>query len=134
MKFYKLYPDIKVNVCASNGKEELNTILDTNIQFILCSSPKKIRRKNIKIEDSIVLHPCFYASVNYKNKNEKINLNNNNILILPRENTEERKILNQIIKESNIKIKHYYEADNSEMKNILVKKLQKKKGLKKRQK
>lgn len=121
-KFYKLYPNIKVNIYTSKEKEE---VLDLDVNLIFVSNPKKIRRKNIKIEDSIVLHPCFYTSSKYYQKwNEKIDLNHNNsnnILILPREDTEERKILNQIIKQNNIKIRHYYEANNSKMKNILLK-------------
>ena len=124
IKFYKLYPEKRLYIERVEIEKGMDYITNKNLDFYLSSNIKKIRRKNINAENQIVLHPCFYVSTEFYNKNKK-NVDlfkaNNFTYIMCRENTVEREILDKVIKKYNINIKQIYEAENAEMQYVLVK-------------
>lgn len=124
IKFYKLYPQKRLSIKKIEIEKGMDYIANEKIDFYLASNIKKLRRKNINTENHIVLHPCFYASTEFYNKNKQsLNLFSRNkyTYILCKENSAEREILNKIVKKYKINIEQSYEAENAEMQYILVK-------------
>ena len=124
IRFYKIYPQKELHIEMIEQERGMDYILNEELDVYLANNIKKLRRKNINADNQIVLHPCFYTSTEFYNKNEKgFNLFNKNKYqyILPKENTAEREILNKIVKKYNICIEHKYEAQNADIQNILVK-------------
>lgn len=124
IKFYKLYPSKRIVIEKMELEKGMNYISNKKLDFYLASNIKKSRRKNVNMNNQIVLHPCFYTSTEFYHKHkESLNIfpSNNYTYILCKKNTVEREILDKIIKKYNICITQSYEAENAEMQAILVK-------------
>lgn len=102
----------------------LNLLKNERIDEYLVNDKALIRRKNLKIKKEIILHSCFYTSRKFyeqNNKDIKLFHKNDFIYILPEKDTIERNILEKIIKKEGIYVGLEYEADNQEIKDILLK-------------
>lgn len=123
IKFYKLYPKKRLIIEKMELEKGMDYIANQNLHFYLGSNIKKLRRKNINTENQIVLHPCFYCSTEFYNKNKNIDLfgKKQYPYILCKENSAEREILNKIIKKYKISIEKSYETKSVEMQYLLVK-------------
>lgn len=123
IKFYKLYPEKRLVIKRLELEKGMDYIANEKLHFYLASNIKKLRRKNVSTENQIVLHPCFYCSTEFYDKNKNIDLfkNKQHTYILCKENSVEREILDKIVKKYKINIEQSYEAENADMQHILVK-------------
>lgn len=123
IKFYKLYPKKRLIIEKMELEKGMDYIANENLHFYLASNIKKLRRKNINTENQIVLHPCFYCSEEFYNKNKNIDLfgKKQYPYILCKKDSVEREILNKIIKKYKINVEQSYEMESIEMQYLLVK-------------
>lgn len=123
IKFYKLYPQKRINIEKIELEKGIDYITNKELDFYFASGIKKLRRKNINTENQIVLHPCFYAGAEFYNNNRNIDLlgKKQYTYILCKENSAEKEILNKIIKKYKINIEQSYETQNAEIQYLLVK-------------
>lgn len=123
IKFYKVYPEKRVSIEKLELEKGMDYISNKNLDFYLGNNTKKLRRKSINTENQIVLHPCFYTSTEFYEKNKKLDIfrDNSFTYILPKENTVERELFKKVVKKHGINIKQSYETENAEMQYVLVK-------------
>ena len=123
IKFYKLYPQKRINIEKIEIEKGIDYVLNENLDFYFANNIKRLRRKSINSENQIILHPCFYASTGLYNRNKNIDLfgKKHYTYILCKENSAEREILDKIVKKYKINLEQSYETENAEMQYLLVK-------------
>lgn len=124
--FHNKYPNIEISI-MTGGTSTLISLLESHqIDFVIDTSPVKLKNSNLKIKRMATVNYCFIVSKDYSlidiNKIKTLKDLEDKPLILPLPNTANRNDLNNLLLENNIDIKNVLNIHTSEMIIAAVKK------------
>lgn len=126
INFHNQYPNIEISI-MTGGTSTLISLLESHqIDFVIDTSPVKLKNSNLKIKRMTTVNYCFIVSKEYSlidiNKIKTLKGLEDKPLILPLPNTANRNDLNNLLLENNIDIKNVLNIHTSEMIIAAVKK------------
>lgn len=124
--FHNKFPNIEISI-ITGGTSTLISLLESHqVDFVIDTSPVKIKNFNLKIKKMTTVNYCFIAnkesSIIDSKKIKKLKDLEDKPLILPLPNTANRKDLDKLLFDHNINIKNVLNIHTSEMIIAAVKK------------
>ncbi len=116
-EFHKTYPQIEISIISRPTGELLKRLGAHELDFIIDASPIDIPNKDFKIEQLTKVKHCF-ASLKQRNYKKIITCLRDledYPLIIPVETSSQRKKLNDLLFNCNVKIKNIISIETSEM-------------------
>lgn len=115
MDFKNKYPKIDISIITGSTSYLLSKLEKHTIDFIIDTLPVELYNNELNIVDLFELNYCFITTnENKKNIHNLKELENENV-ILPLENTNNRKDINELFIKKDVKLKHILELHTSEM-------------------
>lgn len=125
MDFIELFPEIEIEISGGITKNSLNSLSKGEVDLVLLTLPCNSSYNNITIKKLKEEEMCLVATKEYlenvKFDKDKIYEDLNDFkLILPKENSNERNMLDVFLKENNISVNVNYSISSSTTRKIFL--------------
>ncbi len=125
MDFIELFPEIEIEISGGITKNSLNSLSKGEVDLVLLTLPCNSSYNNITIKKLKEEEMCLVATKEYleniKFDKDKIYEDLNDFkLILPKENSNERNMLDVFFKENNISVNVNYSISSSTTRKIFL--------------
>lgn len=123
IEFTKDYPNVKIEISSGNPEDSLKNLSLGKIDLVILDIERYNKYSNVTLKEIMQNEYVFVMSREYYEKNKvdikKITDLNNYSLILPKESTSAKKVLDEYL--NNEKIFPHYEMISERMRKDLVK-------------